>query len=62
MHKQDQSHIAVAAKKNSEKARMQRRKLRAKRLNKKNEMTGALVYLVNLKILHLSKKTKKKQE
>ena len=38
---------------------MQRRKLRAKRLNKKNEMTGALVYLVNLKILHLSKKKQK---
>ena len=39
MHKQDQSTIAVAAKKISEKARMQRRKLRAKRLNKKNEKT-----------------------
>ena len=33
MRKQDQSRIAIAAKKVSEKARMQRRKLQAKRLN-----------------------------
>ena len=39
MRKQDQSCIVVASKKISEKARMQRRKIRAKKLNKKDEMT-----------------------
>ena len=39
MREQDQSCIAVATKKVSEKARMQRKKLRAKSLNKKNEMS-----------------------
>ena len=37
--KQEQSRLAVTPKKNTEKTRMQRRKLRSKILNKAKEMT-----------------------